>query len=107
MLQFFYVLAFTIIAFLAVSNLIRNLITIGRDARRGSGLSGGNGQNPMMSNRRFSQPHPELLDEHGKPVNEPLLVMRSLSLEDAREKLDAIYKSSPGETNPTDNEELK
>jgi hypothetical protein len=98
MLQFFYVLAFTIIAFLAVSNLIRNLITIGRDARKGSGLSGAKG-NPMASNRLYSNPHPELLDEQGKPVNEPLLVMRSVSLEDAREKLDAIYRSSPGGTN--------
>ncbi|HBL14805.1 MAG TPA: DUF2973 domain-containing protein, partial [Cyanobacteria bacterium UBA11162] len=26
----------------------------------------------------------------------PLLVMRSMTVEDAREKLDALYKSSPG-----------
>ncbi len=39
--------------------------------------------------------HPELLDERGKPINEPLLVMRSVSVEDARQQLDAIYNASP------------
>ena len=43
-----------------------------------------------------SSHHPELLDEYGNIVNEPLLVMRSLTVQDAREQLDALYKSSPG-----------
>jgi hypothetical protein len=29
-------------------------------------------------------------------INEPLLVMRSMTVEDAREQLDALYRSSPG-----------
>jgi hypothetical protein len=49
-------------------------------------------------------PHPELLDDTGKPINEPLLVMRSMTVEDAREKLDAIYKSSPGNSTGTQEE---
>ncbi|NEO48804.1 MAG: DUF2973 domain-containing protein, partial [Moorea sp. SIO4A3] len=32
----------------------------------------------------------------GNPINEPLLVMRSMTVEDARQQLDAIYNSSPG-----------
>jgi hypothetical protein len=40
--------------------------------------------------------HPELLDETGNLINEPLLVMRSLSVQDARNQLDNLYKSSPG-----------
>jgi hypothetical protein len=41
-------------------------------------------------------PHPELLDETGRVINEPLLVMRSMSVDDAREQLDALFESSPG-----------
>lgn len=40
--------------------------------------------------------HPELFDDHGQPINEPLLVIRSVSVEDAREELDRLYQSSPG-----------
>jgi hypothetical protein len=50
-------------------------------------------------------PHPELLDDKGNPINEPLLVMRSMTVEDAREQLDAIFNSSPG--NRTDTQEEK
>lgn len=39
--------------------------------------------------------HPELLDSEGHIIDEPLLVMRSLSVEDARAQLDAIYRESP------------
>lgn len=49
--------------------------------------------------------HPELLDETGKPLNEPLLVMRSMTVEDAREQLDAIFEASPGKR--TDTQELE
>jgi hypothetical protein len=45
---------------------------------------------------RQSPQHPEMLDENGRVINEPLLVMRSMTVEDARERLDAIYRSSPG-----------
>ena len=36
-------------------------------------------------------PHPELLDQDGQVIREPLLVMRSISMKDAREQLDALY----------------
>ena len=42
--------------------------------------------------------HPELLDEQGKVINEPLLVMKSVSVDDARQQLDALYDSSPNKT---------
>jgi len=32
-------------------------------------------------------------------IDEPYLVMRSMTVEDAREQLDALYKSSPGASN--------
>jgi hypothetical protein len=48
--------------------------------------------------------HPELLDEAGQPINEPLLVIRSLTVEDARQQLDAIYNSSPSVTKEQDEE---
>ncbi|NEQ17807.1 MAG: DUF2973 domain-containing protein, partial [Moorea sp. SIO3E2] len=51
-----------------------------------------------------SVPHPELLDDSGNPINEPLLVMRSMTVEDARQQLDAIYNSSPGNTKGTPEE---
>jgi hypothetical protein len=40
----------------------------------------------------------------GNPINEPLLVMRSMTVEDAREQLDAIFKSSPGNRADTQDE---
>jgi hypothetical protein len=45
-------------------------------------------------------PHPELLDSDGRIINEPLLVMKSMTVEDAREQLDALYKSSPSGDQP-------
>lgn len=53
-------------------------------------------QYPPANKSNRPTPHPELLDENGRMIDEPLLVMRSMSVEDAREQLDAIYKSSPG-----------
>ena len=41
-------------------------------------------------------PHPELLDETGNVIEEPLLVMRSVSVQEAREQLDDLYNSEPG-----------
>jgi hypothetical protein len=48
--------------------------------------------------------HPELLDDAGQPINEPLLVIRSVTVEDARQQLDAIYNSSPGAAREQDEE---
>jgi hypothetical protein len=89
MLHLLYVLAFTILAVLAVGNLLRSLFTVGIDTQRSRGWSKPSPQFPGI-------PHPELLDESGNYVNEPLLVMRSMNVQDAREQLDALYKSSPG-----------
>jgi hypothetical protein len=94
MLHIVYVLAFTILAFLAVRNLIHSLLTVGMESQklpddRNYGGSTNSGRMKKML-------HPELLDETGNLINEPLLVMRSLSVQDARNQLDNLYKSSPG-----------
>ncbi len=99
MLHLLYIIAFTIIAFFAVSNLIRSLINVGFESQR-TGNSWNNRVSQGNANRgnqsRQTPSHPELLDEQGKPVNEPLLVMRSMNVDDEREKLDALYNDSPG-----------
>lgn len=84
MLHLLYFVAFTVLAVLAVSNMIRNVVNLGTQARA-----------PV---RRYENSgrstHPELLDDSGDVINEPLLVMRSISIKDARERLDALYDSS-------------
>ncbi len=95
LLHLLYILAFTILALLAVSNLIRNLMTLGVESQRATRGWSPPGQSGSSS-RPGSIPHPELLDSTGNVINEPLLVMRSMSVEDAREQLDALYESSPG-----------
>ena len=95
MLHLIYILAFTILAFLAVGNLIRNLMTLGIEAQRYPGTQGRYPSN-SSARRPRSIPHPELLDEQGNLVNEPFLVMRSMTVDDARERLDELYKASPG-----------
>lgn len=99
MLHLIYILAFTVIAFFAISNLIRSLITISADSQRGSWTD-----TPKPSNySKFRQSnHPELFDENGKPINEPLLVIRSVSVEDARERLDSLYNASPSQIRQTE-----
>ena len=83
MLQTIYLIAFTILAFLAISNLIRSLVHFGIEAQR-----------PYVPNN--GQPvHPEMLDGNGRITNEPLLVMKSIDVDDARSRLDALYNSSP------------
>lgn len=103
MLHLLYLVAFTAIAFLAIANLLRSLLTLSVDSQR---LYSPAGRSPV--NRYSSQynyvPHPELLDDMGNPINEPLLVMRSMTVEDAREQLDAIFKSSPGNRADTQEE---
>jgi len=97
-LHLLYILAFTALAFLAVGNLIRNLLTLGVESQRHYAPRSISGYDPRssLSSRLRSVPHPELLDSDGRMIDEPLLVMRSMTVEDAREQLDALYKSSPG-----------
>jgi Protein of unknown function (DUF2973) len=89
LLQLLYIIAFTILAFLAVGNLIRSLLTLGIESTRAY-------PHAHSKFNRSTVTHPELFDEAGNLIDEPFLVMRSLSVEDAREQLDAIYNESPG-----------
>ncbi|WP_017298997.1 DUF2973 domain-containing protein [Nodosilinea nodulosa] len=88
-----YIIAFAVLAIMAIANLVRNLILLGGSARSpqsprtyapGQPSPGGEG----------SVPHPELLDQDGHVIREPLLVMRSISVKDAREQLDALYNGT-------------
>jgi len=101
-LHLLYIIAFTALAVLAIANLIRNLISLGMESQKPYG-------NPNSASSRFANgqmpTHPEFLDGSGNFINEPLLVMRSMTVEDAREQLDALYDSSPGPTNS--NRELR
>jgi hypothetical protein len=104
MLHLLYILAFTIIAFLAIANLIRSLITVSLDSQRrfsaANQFSPGKQANPPYRSQMTL--HPELLDESGQPINEPLLVIRSVNVEDARQKLDALYNASPNQPKETE-----
>lgn len=102
MWHFLYIVAFAVLAFLAVSNLVRNLIMLGSDARRQSSQASGS-SHPELESRPV--PHPELLDDQGNVIREPLLVMRSISMKDAREQLDALYNGpSNAADDPTEDE---
>jgi hypothetical protein len=104
MLHALYIIAFAVLSVLAVGNLIRNLMLLGSDARRGSRNTSGGGN--FSGNRSStSPPHPEMLDEKGKVLDEPLLVMKSISLEDARERLDSLYEGSSGSSDSSSDEE--
>lgn len=104
MLQLLYILAFTVLALIAVSNLIRNLITLSFDSDRvyPGGRSPAYNQGRSFSAR--SVPHPEFLDNTGRVIRDPLLVMRSIDVEDAREQLDALYDASPSYNSEVDTE---
>lgn len=79
-----YVVAFAVLAVLAIANLVRNLM-----------LLGGNASIMRLHQKQSTPtPHPELLDDAGRVIREPLLVMRSISVNDAREQLDALYNRS-------------
>lgn len=94
MLHLLYILAFTVLAFLAVMNLIRSMMTLGSESVRSGARRG---QGSFQSASSLSQPpHPELVDNTGSLIDEPYLVMKSISVDDARERLDALYESSPG-----------
>lgn len=100
MLHLLYIIAFTVIALLAVTNLIRSLVTLSTDSQKfyppNYRASNSNYDSASrIKNRSKQQLHPELLDERGKVIEEPLLVMRSVSVEDARQQLDALYEASP------------
>lgn len=100
MLQLLYIIAFTILALIAISSLIRNLLMFSfeRDPNYPATRSpiSNRSNYPYGSSRSRYVPHPELLDTTGRVIKEPLLVMRSINVEDAREQLDALYKASPG-----------
>lgn len=102
MLHLLYILAFTLIASLTITNLIRSLITVSMDSQR---RYPSNSRSGMPRNSYGYQVlHPELLDETGQPINEPLLVMKSVTVEDARQQLDALYQSSPSPAQEKDEE---
>jgi hypothetical protein len=86
MLHLIYILAFTVIATLTITNLVRSLITVSIDSQR---------RYPKAPRSRINAPHPELLDDYGRPIDEPLLVMKSVTVEDARQQLDNLYYASP------------
>lgn len=99
MLHILYLVAFTVLAVIAIANLIRSLIVLSRDSQRSyspRGMSAAVDGSGFPASRFRSVPHPELLDDTGNVINEPLLVMRSINVDDAREQLDALFKSSPG-----------
>lgn len=95
MLHLLYIVAFAVLAFLAVGNLIRNLMTLGAEARQDPQRGPSASPSPAMARSPRPVPHPELLDESGAMVKEPYLVMRSITVDDARKRLDALYNASP------------
>lgn len=103
-LHLLYIIAFTILAILAVANMIRNLMNLGIESQRSYSPNGARGF-AAQSGSQQSVPHPELLDSAGRLINEPLLVMRSMTVDDAREQLDALYESSPGPSGSSDTRE--
>lgn len=94
MFHLLYLLAFTVLAVLAVSNMIRNMVRLGTQATQPPSQSSAKANRPV--------PHPELLNDSGDVINEPLLVMRSISIKDARDKLNALYESETEESSPED-----
>jgi hypothetical protein len=97
MLHLVYIFAFTILAFLAVGNLIRSLVMLSSESRTyPPGRWNSGSPNSVMGRYQRPVPHPELLDASGNVVNEPLMVMKSMTMDDARERLDALYEASPG-----------
>lgn len=100
-LHLIYILAFSILALLAVSNLIRNLLMFSSERDRTYTAASASNRGNFSPQR---VPHPEFLDNAGNLIKEPLLVMRSIDVEDAREHLDALYEASPGYQGETQEE---
>jgi hypothetical protein len=95
MLHLIYILAFTVIALLAVSNLIRSLVTLSAESQKFYPPQYNGSHKVTPSSKHI---HPELLDEQGRIIEEPLLLMRSVSVDDARSRLNALYDASPSKT---------
>ncbi|MEM6501590.1 MAG: DUF2973 domain-containing protein [Cyanobacteria bacterium P01_C01_bin.89] len=107
MLHLLYLLAFSGLAALAIGNLIRNLMILGTESQRNGAVMPsrqgeiGNGQRSVVENmsssssQRTMNLHPEMLDKNGRPIREPLLVMKSMTVDDARDHLDALFQASP------------
>jgi hypothetical protein len=94
MLEILYIIAFTALSLFAVVNLIRSMISLAQNESRSQHrYSNGRKLNKTRSNQLI---HPELLDNNGNLIDEPLLVIRSMGVEDARSRLDDLYESSPG-----------
>ena len=91
MLQILYLTAFAAISFLVIRNLVMNLVAMGRNEM----------QPPALGRKPKVPMHPEMLDERGNVTDEPLLVIRSANLEDARNRLDALYRGD-GESGDDD-----
>ncbi|NJL45006.1 MAG: DUF2973 domain-containing protein [Leptolyngbyaceae cyanobacterium SM2_3_12] len=89
-----YIIAFAVLAILAITNLVKNLIMLGSNARNAQPSTPYSGGYRSEAGGR-PVPHPELLDEEGQVIREPLLIMRSISMKDAREQLDALYNGTP------------
>ena len=81
MLQVIYLSLFALVSVLVIRNLIANLVAMSR-----------NEMQPPSVRQRKRAIHPELLDEDGNVTEEPLLVIRSANVDDARERLDALYR---------------
>jgi hypothetical protein len=96
MLHLIYILAFTVIALLAVSNLIRSLVTLSAESQKFYPPQYSVANRGNNSSRQTV--HPELLDDQGRMIEEPLLLMRSVSVDDARSRLNALYDASPSKT---------
>jgi hypothetical protein len=90
MWQLLYIIAFVIVAVLAIRNMVRNIVSLGIESQRSYAPRS---NDSLVAGRAAN--HPELFDESGQVINEPLLVIRSMTVEDAREQLDALYNSSP------------
>jgi hypothetical protein len=102
-LQVLYILAFAVLAFLAIGNLVRNLFTLGTEAGRTADRMDHPARGAAPAQPPISL-HPEMLDDRGQPIREPLLVMKSITVEDARSRLDALFDASPGDSsNPSSN----
>ncbi|MFS8868032.1 DUF2973 domain-containing protein [Synechococcus sp. H65.1] len=86
MLQILYLIAFVAIAFVALRNLVTNVVTLSKEERKAS---------PRRTRRQA--PHPELLDEEGNLTEEPLLVIRAGSVDEARRRLEELFSNSPDE----------
>ncbi|MCY7334342.1 MAG: DUF2973 domain-containing protein [Pseudanabaena sp. CAN_BIN31] len=88
MVQIIYILAFTVLSIFAISNLIRSMIALSQNDGRGYQNNRGRRVAPQYN-------HPELWDKDGKYIDEPLMVIKSINVDDARSRLDALYNSSP------------